>query len=192
MNARVLPLPVLAAPRMSRPASACGMVARWMAVSSLKRASASPRCVASERGMSLNLRTPTREAPRPFSLDLRGATASGLVPFSGAVACQEWGKGGWGVREEAGGQRLSAAARFLGRRLARSGRAAYLDGRLQLLDLAVGHLNAADTAPATTFAAVVAPHAGVAGAVTHGRRSVVPRLSTVRRDRREQNVPARD
>ena len=122
MNARVLPLPVLAAPRMSRPASACGMVARWMAVSSLKRASARPRCVASERGMSLNLRTPTREAPSPFSLDLRGATASGLVPFSGAVACRERGEMGWMVRRCGGERRLSAAARdFSGRRLASSG-----------------------------------------------------------------------
>jgi hypothetical protein len=31
--------------------------------------------------MSLNLRTPTKDRSRPFSLDLRGATAKGLVPF---------------------------------------------------------------------------------------------------------------
>ena len=85
-------------------------------------ATARPRCVASERGMSLNLRTPTREAPSPFSLDLRGATASGLVPFSGAVACWERGEMGWMVRRCGGERRLSAAAReFSGRRLASSG-----------------------------------------------------------------------
>ena len=32
---------------------------------------------------------PTRLAPSPFSLLLRGATASGFVPLSGFVACAE-------------------------------------------------------------------------------------------------------
>jgi hypothetical protein len=35
----------------------------------------------------LNFLTPTSDAPRPFSLDFLGATASGFVPFSGFVAC---------------------------------------------------------------------------------------------------------
>ena len=86
-NASVFPLPVFAAPRTSRPASACGIVARWMAVSSLNLASARPRCVGVDSGTSLNFLTPTSDAPRPFSLDFLGATASGFVPFSGFVAC---------------------------------------------------------------------------------------------------------
>ena len=53
-NASVLPEPVLAAPRISRPASACGMAARCMAVSCLYLACCSPPCVAADSGSSEN------------------------------------------------------------------------------------------------------------------------------------------
>ena len=51
-NARVLPDPVLAAPRTSRPAKACGIAARCTAVSVVNFAAASPACCASAEMLS--------------------------------------------------------------------------------------------------------------------------------------------
>mmetsp|Transcript_9809 Transcript_9809/g.22873 ORF Transcript_9809/g.22873 Transcript_9809/m.22873 type:complete len:223 (+) Transcript_9809:1922-2590(+) len=72
-KASVLPEPVLAAPSTSRPASACGIAARWMSVSRVKPAVPSPASVRCESGRSANLRAHRFAAP--------SAAASPSAPF---------------------------------------------------------------------------------------------------------------
>ena len=52
-KARVLPLPVLAAPSMSRPLRASGMARAWMSVRVSKWEERRPAAVAAERGRSV-------------------------------------------------------------------------------------------------------------------------------------------
>ena len=80
-KASVLPEPVLAAPSTSRPHSAWGSAARWMAVRVTNLASFSASLVYPERGRSSNLRAAANEA-RPGS----ATAASGLLPRGGACS----------------------------------------------------------------------------------------------------------
>mmetsp|Transcript_11194 Transcript_11194/g.46638 ORF Transcript_11194/g.46638 Transcript_11194/m.46638 type:complete len:599 (-) Transcript_11194:138-1934(-) len=72
-NASDFPEPVLAAPSTSRPASASGSVAAWMAVSDSKPAAASADCVRSDSGRSANAPCPVMDALSPSPP--RGAVA---------------------------------------------------------------------------------------------------------------------
>ena len=84
--ASVFPLPVFAAPRTSRPHSACGSVARCIAVISLNLHSRSAAFVAWLIGRCANFRIPISDVPASPSELLRGATASGLSPLAGLVS----------------------------------------------------------------------------------------------------------
>lgn len=81
-NARVLPDPVLAAPRTSLPARACGSTALCTAVGWVNPAAASPALVFRDRGKPSNWRAPAQVAGSLVD----GGSVRGLVPGLGAWA----------------------------------------------------------------------------------------------------------